>query len=139
MISLTIEQHSHVVQLTHFTLDDRLPSVAAVVAQNLEFLVMTAPSTITPASLEAWVTEAFRRRMDLHFQRTSESRVAREQAFTLMSSTLAEAIAVVKAVGVVLRQREEELAKLKGLNEPPRDEPRGALLEPDEGAHPQTG
>ena len=52
---------------------------------------------LTPASLEAWANEAFRRRMALHFQRTSDVQAEREQAFTLMSQLAAEAIAMVRA------------------------------------------
>ena len=61
-----------------------------------------------------------RRGVDVHFQRTSPSDVARAQAFTLMSSALAEAIAVVRAAGAVLREREEELAKCWGGEERPQ-------------------
>jgi NTP pyrophosphatase (non-canonical NTP hydrolase) len=59
-------------------------------------------SELTPptrsASLEAWATEAFRRRMALHLQRTSPIQIEREQAFTLMSALVAEAIEMVRAV-----------------------------------------
>jgi hypothetical protein len=34
-ISLTIEQHFRLLQLTHFALYDRLPSIAAALAQNV--------------------------------------------------------------------------------------------------------
>ena len=60
---------------------------------------MSEPSQpLTPASLEAWATEAFRRRMALHLQRTSPIQIEREQAFTLMSQLVMEAIEMVRAV-----------------------------------------
>jgi hypothetical protein len=74
---------------------------------------MTDPSNPSgPASLKAWANEATRQRRDLHFQRTSESVVAKGQAFALMSALAAEGIALVKHLAA--RERNQSVMWWEG-------------------------
>jgi len=68
---------------------------------------MADPSQpVTSAFLDGWATEANRRRLDLHSQMTSGTQVSKEQAFTLMSQIVAEAIGLVGVAAKTIKERE---------------------------------
>ncbi len=68
---------------------------------------------VTPVSLEDWASQAFRKRMELHFQITDPVQAVREKAFTLMWQTLLEAIEMVRSASTALREGDERLERWK--------------------------
>lgn len=80
---------------------------------------------VTPVFLEDWASQAFRKRLELHFQITDPVLAVRERAFTLMSHLLLEAIGTVRTASAALRERDAQLAKGdKWGTESAKNEPR---------------
>jgi hypothetical protein len=75
------------------------------------------PDPITPAALDAWVSEATLERLRLYTQATASNRDEREVALRGMGEALARAIEVVRAAASAMWE-----AKRKSSEQPPPSE-----------------